>query len=43
MLSQIGVVFFLFLIGLELDPKLIQNRGHAAVVIVILRAYARRR
>jgi Kef-type K+ transport system membrane component KefB/nucleotide-binding universal stress UspA family protein len=33
MLSQIGVVFFLFLIGLELDPKLIQNRGHAAVVI----------
>src|SRR5438046_7855810 len=33
MLSQIGVIFFLFLIGLELDPKLIQNRGHAAVVI----------
>ena len=32
-LSQIGVIFFLFLIGLELDPKLIQNRGHAAVVI----------
>src|SRR5437667_3922767 len=33
MLSQLGVIFFLFLIGLELDPKLIQNRGHAAVVI----------
>jgi Kef-type K+ transport system membrane component KefB/nucleotide-binding universal stress UspA family protein len=33
MLSQVGVIFFLFLIGLELDPKLIQNRGHAAVVI----------
>ncbi|MGC4031138.1 MAG: cation:proton antiporter [Tepidisphaeraceae bacterium] len=32
-LAQIGVIFFLFLIGLELDPKLIKNRGHAAVVI----------
>jgi Kef-type K+ transport system membrane component KefB/nucleotide-binding universal stress UspA family protein len=32
-LSQIGVVLFLFLIGLELDPKLIKGRGHAAVVI----------
>ncbi len=32
-LSQIGVVFFLFLIGLELDPGLIKSRGQAAVVI----------
>ena len=32
-LSQVGVIFFLFLIGLELDPKLIRNRGHAVVVI----------
>lgn len=31
-LSQIGLLFFMFLVGLEFNPRLIQGRGHTAVV-----------
>lgn len=31
-LSQIGLLFFMFLVGLELDAKLIRGRGHAVLV-----------
>lgn len=31
-LSQIGLLLFMFLIGLELDPQILRGRGHAAVV-----------
>lgn len=30
-LSQVGLVLFMFLVGLELDPKLLRGNGHAAV------------
>ncbi|EAU68588.1 sodium/hydrogen exchanger [Stigmatella aurantiaca DW4/3-1] len=33
MLSQVGLILFMFLIGLELDPKLLQGRGHSSVAI----------
>jgi Kef-type K+ transport system membrane component KefB len=32
-LSQIGLLVFMFLVGLELDPKMVRERGRAAVVI----------
>jgi Kef-type K+ transport system membrane component KefB len=31
-LSQIGLIVFMFLIGLELEPRLLRGRGHAALV-----------
>lgn len=33
LLSQFGLVFFMFLIGLELDPKLLRGRGKASFAI----------
>ncbi|WP_394829704.1 cation:proton antiporter [Pendulispora albinea] len=33
MMSQVGLIFFMFLIGLELDPKLLRGRAHTSVAI----------
>ena len=33
MMSQVGLLLFMFLIGLELDPKLLRGRAHASVAI----------
>src|SRR5678816_1150191 len=32
-LSQIGLLVFMFLVGLELDPKVVRERGRSAIVI----------
>ncbi len=32
-LSQIGLILFMFLVGLEFDPHLLRGRGHTSVVI----------
>src|SRR3954465_10537834 len=31
-ISQIGLLVFMFLVGLELNPRLLRGRGHTAVV-----------
>ncbi|HEX2202803.1 MAG TPA: cation:proton antiporter [Longimicrobium sp.] len=31
-LSQVGLLVFMFLVGLELNPRLLRGRGHAALV-----------
>lgn len=33
MLSQVGLVLFMFLVGLEFDPKLLRGRAHSSVAI----------
>lgn len=33
LLSQVGLILFMFLIGLEVDPKMLKGRGHASVFI----------
>ena len=45
-LSQVGLVLFMFLVGLEFDPKLLRRLGHTAVLtshVSIIAAVAARR
>jgi Kef-type K+ transport system membrane component KefB len=32
-ISQVGVILYMFLVGLELDPSLLRKRGHATIAI----------
>ena len=32
-LAQVGVILYMFLVGLELDPSLLRKRGHATIAI----------
>ncbi len=32
-IAQVGVILYMFLVGLELDPSLLRKRGHATVAI----------
>lgn len=32
-LSQIGLIFFMFIVGMEIDTKILRNKAHQAVVI----------
>jgi Kef-type K+ transport system membrane component KefB/nucleotide-binding universal stress UspA family protein len=35
-LSQLGVIFFLFLVGLEFEMDLVRNRGHATLLTALV-------
>jgi Kef-type K+ transport system membrane component KefB len=32
-LSEVGIILYMFLVGLELDPTLLRNRGHATAAV----------
>ena len=32
-IAQVGVILYMFMVGLELDPALLRKRGHAAVAV----------